>query len=116
MQKRRPVMLVVLDGWGWREDAADNAVRQARRPTFDQLLGRAARTPSCARRAATSACRRARWAIPRSAISTSAPAASVMQDLPRIKRRHRAAARSTTRPRCTGLIETREAEPAAPAI
>jgi 2,3-bisphosphoglycerate-independent phosphoglycerate mutase len=30
-------MLVVLDGWGWREDAADNAVRQARTPTFDRL-------------------------------------------------------------------------------
>src|SRR6188508_1875819 len=37
MQKRRPVMLVVLDGWGWRDDAADNAVRQARTPTFDRL-------------------------------------------------------------------------------
>ena len=30
-------MLVVLDGWGWREDPADNAVRQARTPTFDRL-------------------------------------------------------------------------------
>jgi 2,3-bisphosphoglycerate-independent phosphoglycerate mutase len=37
MQKRRPVMLVILDGWGWREDAADNAVLQARTPTFDRL-------------------------------------------------------------------------------
>ena len=37
MQKRRPVMLVVLDGWGWREDPADNAVRQARTPTFSGL-------------------------------------------------------------------------------
>ena len=37
MQKSRPVMLVVLDGWGWREDQADNAVRQARTPTFDAL-------------------------------------------------------------------------------
>lgn len=37
MQKRRPVMLVVLDGWGWREDPADNAVRQAKTPTFDHL-------------------------------------------------------------------------------
>src|SRR4029079_1710100 len=36
-QKRRPVMLVVLDGWGWREEAADNAVRQAKTPTFDRL-------------------------------------------------------------------------------
>ncbi|MFL6796476.1 MAG: 2,3-bisphosphoglycerate-independent phosphoglycerate mutase [Xanthobacteraceae bacterium] len=37
MQKRRPVMLVVLDGWGWREDSADNAVRLARTPTFEHL-------------------------------------------------------------------------------
>jgi 2,3-bisphosphoglycerate-independent phosphoglycerate mutase len=36
-QKRRPVMLVVLDGWGWREDIADNAVRQARTPSFGRL-------------------------------------------------------------------------------
>ena len=37
MQERRPVMLVVLDGWGWREEVADNAVRQAKTPTFDRL-------------------------------------------------------------------------------
>ena len=37
MQARRPVMLVVLDGWGWREDRADNAVLQAKTPTFDRL-------------------------------------------------------------------------------
>src|SRR5215471_839973 len=37
MTRRRPVMLAVLDGWGWREDAADNAVRLARTPTFDKL-------------------------------------------------------------------------------
>jgi 2,3-bisphosphoglycerate-independent phosphoglycerate mutase len=36
-QRRRPVMLVVLDGWGWREETADNAVRLARTPTFNQL-------------------------------------------------------------------------------
>ncbi|MBN8989172.1 MAG: 2,3-bisphosphoglycerate-independent phosphoglycerate mutase [Rhizobiales bacterium] len=37
MQKRRPVMLAILDGWGWREDSADNAVRQAKTPNFDRL-------------------------------------------------------------------------------
>jgi 2,3-bisphosphoglycerate-independent phosphoglycerate mutase len=30
-------MLVVLDGWGWREETADNAVRQAKTPAFDRL-------------------------------------------------------------------------------
>ena len=33
----RPVVLVILDGWGWREEVADNAVRQARTPAFDAL-------------------------------------------------------------------------------
>jgi len=39
-QSIRPVMLVILDGFGWREDAADNAVRQARKPNFDRLWQR----------------------------------------------------------------------------
>ncbi|BAK83425.1 2,3-bisphosphoglycerate-independent phosphoglycerate mutase [Komagataeibacter medellinensis] len=33
----RPVMLVVLDGFGWREDPADNAVSAAHTPAFDAL-------------------------------------------------------------------------------
>ncbi len=37
MQQRRPVMLVILDGWGWRDETADNAVRLAKTPTFDRL-------------------------------------------------------------------------------
>jgi len=28
---------MILDGFGWREDSADNAVRQARKPNFDRL-------------------------------------------------------------------------------
>ncbi len=36
-QAQRPVMLVILDGWGWREERADNAVRLARTPNFDRL-------------------------------------------------------------------------------
>ena len=32
----RPVMLVIMDGWGSREDAADNAVLQADTPNFDR--------------------------------------------------------------------------------
>ena len=38
-QARRPVMLVILDGWGWREENKDNAVRLAHTPTFDRLWG-----------------------------------------------------------------------------
>ena len=33
----RPVMLVILDGFGWREETADNAVALAHKPVFDRL-------------------------------------------------------------------------------
>jgi 2,3-bisphosphoglycerate-independent phosphoglycerate mutase len=36
-QSIRPVMLVIVDGFGWREETADNAVRQAKKPNFDRL-------------------------------------------------------------------------------
>ncbi len=36
-QRIRPVMLAILDGWGWRDDPADNAVRQARTPNFSRM-------------------------------------------------------------------------------
>jgi 2,3-bisphosphoglycerate-independent phosphoglycerate mutase len=37
MQKHRPVMLVILDGWGFREEKADNAVLQAKTPAFSRI-------------------------------------------------------------------------------
>ncbi|MCI0753911.1 2,3-bisphosphoglycerate-independent phosphoglycerate mutase [Teichococcus vastitatis] len=37
MPRPKPVMLVILDGWGWRDEMADNAVRQAKTPCFDAL-------------------------------------------------------------------------------
>lgn len=37
MPRPKPVMLVILDGWGWREDGADNAVSRADTPVFDEL-------------------------------------------------------------------------------
>lgn len=33
----KPVMLVILDGFGWRDDPADNAIRQAKTPAFTDL-------------------------------------------------------------------------------
>jgi 2,3-bisphosphoglycerate-independent phosphoglycerate mutase len=36
-QSIRPVMLLILDGFGWREQSADNAVRLAKKPNFDRL-------------------------------------------------------------------------------
>ncbi|GAN81078.1 2,3-bisphosphoglycerate-independent phosphoglycerate mutase [Acidocella aminolytica] len=36
---QRPVMLVILDGFGWNESKDDNAVAQANTPNFDKLWG-----------------------------------------------------------------------------
>ncbi len=33
----RPVMLMILDGWGWREDAQSNAIKLAKTPYFDRF-------------------------------------------------------------------------------
>lgn len=44
MPLRRPVVLVVLDGWGYREEREGNAIALAEVPTWDRLWGRAPRT------------------------------------------------------------------------
>ncbi len=39
MPKRaKPVVLTILDGWGYRAQREDNAIAQARTPTYDELL------------------------------------------------------------------------------
>jgi 2,3-bisphosphoglycerate-independent phosphoglycerate mutase len=40
---KKPV-LIIMDGWGWREESDGNAVRQARTPTFDRLWDSRPRT------------------------------------------------------------------------
>lgn len=37
----KPVMLTILDGFGWRKEREDNAVAQARTPNFDRLWAEA---------------------------------------------------------------------------
>src|ERR1700720_2795210 len=34
---KKPVMLMILDGWGYREEKSDNAVALANTPNFDRL-------------------------------------------------------------------------------
>lgn len=34
----KPVVLCILDGWGYRPEAKDNAIAQARTPTWDRLM------------------------------------------------------------------------------
>jgi len=40
----KPLVLMILDGWGHREDADDNAISLASTPNWDQLLKRSAMT------------------------------------------------------------------------
>src|SRR6478672_11166373 len=41
---KRPVVLVVLDGWGYRESREGNAIKLSRTPTWDALWKRESRT------------------------------------------------------------------------
>lgn len=41
---RRPVALIVLDGWGYREAREGNAIAMANTPTWDRLWGRQPKT------------------------------------------------------------------------
>ena len=34
----RPLVLIVLDGWGIREDPTNNAIAMARTPVYDALM------------------------------------------------------------------------------
>ena len=36
--RKRPVVLTILDGWGYRAESAANAIAQARKPNYDKLL------------------------------------------------------------------------------
>lgn len=37
--KRRPVMLCILDGWGMRDGGDDNAIYHAKTPNWDRMIG-----------------------------------------------------------------------------
>ena len=37
----KPLVLLILDGWGYREDAPDNAISNAQTPVMDRIYGMA---------------------------------------------------------------------------
>jgi 2,3-bisphosphoglycerate-independent phosphoglycerate mutase len=39
MSRAKPLILVILDGWGYRAETNANAIALARKPTYDRLLG-----------------------------------------------------------------------------
>jgi 2,3-bisphosphoglycerate-independent phosphoglycerate mutase len=38
MPRPKPLVLIILDGWGYRADTKANAIALARKPTYDRLL------------------------------------------------------------------------------
>src|ERR1700747_3850251 len=38
MAKPKPLVLIILDGWGYRAETKANAIALARKPTYDRLL------------------------------------------------------------------------------
>ena len=35
---KKPIVLTILDGWGYRAETANNAIALARKPVYDKLL------------------------------------------------------------------------------
>jgi 2,3-bisphosphoglycerate-independent phosphoglycerate mutase len=44
MSAKKPLALIIMDGWGYREDATSNAVAQANTPVIDRLMAEKAST------------------------------------------------------------------------
>ena len=69
MSRPKPLVLTILDGWGYRAESKANAIALARKPTYERLLREYPNTliHTAAR---LSACRKGRWATAKSGIST----------------------------------------------
>ena len=72
-RRPRPIVLVVLDGFGIGPDPAADAIAAAPDADLAGAVGATGRTRCSGRPRTPSGCRRARWATRRSATSTSAP-------------------------------------------
>ena len=75
MTSTGPLVLIVLDGWGLREERAGNAIKLARTPAYLELLDR---FPHASLQASGEACRPAAGQMGNSEVGhiTWAPAAS----------------------------------------
>lgn len=62
---KKPMVLVILDGYGYREDSQDNAIFNAKTPVMDALWAKRPHTLIDAS-GWKWACRTARWATPKS--------------------------------------------------
>ena len=64
MSSPKPLILIILDGWGYRAETKANAIALARKPVYDRLLRE---YPNTLRPAALSLdCPKDRWEIAKS--------------------------------------------------
>lgn len=61
---KKPMVLVILDGYGYREDQQDNAIYSAKTPVMDALWAKRPHTLIDAS-GSKSACRTVRWGTPK---------------------------------------------------
>ena len=71
---KKPLALIILDGFGNNPSDYGNAINAAKTPNLDRLFEDTAPIPTSALPAWMSACRMDRWATPRWGTPTSAPA------------------------------------------
>ena len=76
---KKPMVLVILDGYGYREDSQDNAIFNAKTPVMDALWAKRPHTLIDASGLEKWACRIARWATPKSVTLTWAPGVSCIR-------------------------------------
>ena len=69
---KHPLVLTILDGWGYRAETANNAIALAHKPTYDKLLREFPNT-LFAPESTLSDCPTGRWATAKSATSTLEP-------------------------------------------
>ena len=82
VMRPKPLVLIILDGWGYAPPSAANAISLARKPNYDKLLAEFPNTliHTSGRYVGLPA---GRWATAKSGTSTSAPAASSTWTSPR---------------------------------
>ena len=60
--KKKPLVLTILDGWGFSPATEGNAIAAARKPTYDSLLRELSEHAGAYLRTVRRACRKDRWA------------------------------------------------------
>ena len=73
MTRPKPLVLIILDGWGYAPPSSANAISLARKPNYDKLLASFPCTLIHTSGRYVAVCPQDRWATAKSVTSTAAP-------------------------------------------